>query len=198
MSYEEVEVKFLIDDLGAIRQRVLAMGATLKTPRTYENNVCFDTSDQRFQQQGCLLRLRHDHRTRLTYKEPPDTADADFKVRHEYEIEVSDFAQAHALVEKLGFAPFLRYEKYRETFTYQDTEIVLDEVPVGIFMEIEGSRETISTIVTKLGLDFTARLTVSYGEIFQAVRTTHQLSFTDMTFENFQGCTIDLGACSLT
>ena len=33
MPYEEIEVKFLIDDLPTMRQRVLAMGATLKTPR---------------------------------------------------------------------------------------------------------------------------------------------------------------------
>ena len=49
----------------------------------------------------------------------------------EYEVEVSDFDQAHAILTKLGFALALRFEKYRETFTYQGAEIVLDEVPFG-------------------------------------------------------------------
>jgi adenylate cyclase class 2 len=198
MSYEEIEVKFLIDDPGAMRQRLLAMGAALKTPRSYEDNLCFDTPDERLQQQGCLLRLRRDHRNRLTYKEPPAAADTDFKVRHEYEIEVSDFTQTRSLLEKLGFSLYFRYEKYRETFYYQEAEIVLDETPAGAFMEIEGVRDAIDAIIARLGLDLATRLTASYGEIFHAVRNTYQLPFTDMTFANFQGLAIDLHACNLT
>src|SRR5207244_4459751 len=38
MRHEEIEVKFLIADLPAMRQRLMALGATLKTPRTYEDN----------------------------------------------------------------------------------------------------------------------------------------------------------------
>jgi predicted adenylyl cyclase CyaB len=198
MSYEEVEVKLLIDDLSAVRQRLLAIGAALTTPRCYEDNLCFDTPDAQLQQQGRLLRLRRDRCNLLTYKEPPPAAEADFKVRHEYEIEVSDFTQAQALLEKLGFVLCFRYEKYRETFHYQETEIVLDETPVGVLMEIEGARAMIDTLVTRLGLDASARLTMSYGEIFHAVRSTYQLPFSDMTFANFQGWSIDLHTCHLT
>ena len=141
MRHEEIEVKFLIEDLPAIRQRLVALGATLNMPRTYEENLLFDTPDAQFRHQGRLLRLRRDRRNRITYKEPPAHHDPDFKIMQEYEIEVSDFAQAHAILAKLGFAPGLRFEKYRETFTYQEAEIVLDEVPFGTFMEIEASQE---------------------------------------------------------
>jgi adenylate cyclase class 2 len=198
MSHEEIEVKFIIDDLQALRQRIIALGARLKTPRTYEDNILFDTADQRLAQQQCLLRLRRDRRNVLTYKEPSPTAEQDFKVRREYEVEVSDFAQTRAMFEKLGFVPTLRYEKYRETFTYQEAEILLDEMPFGPFLEIEGPRETIRTIATRLGLDFESRLTASYGEIFDAIRATYKLSMTDMTFDNFRTLHIDLHACHLT
>ena len=57
MSHEEIEVKFLLDDLTAMRQRLLSMGATLATPRTYEDNLCFDNPDQRLQQHGDFHRL---------------------------------------------------------------------------------------------------------------------------------------------
>src|SRR5262249_44803674 len=93
-----------IDDLSAMRQRLLALGATLKTPRTYEDNWLFDTPDEQLTRRGCLLRLRRDRRNLITYKEPPAQQDRDFKVLGEYEIEVSDFAQAHTILEKLGFA----------------------------------------------------------------------------------------------
>ena len=198
MRYEEIEVKFIVDDLPAMRQRVLAMGAQLKTPRLYEENLRFDTPEQRLARQGCLLRLRRDRRNLVTYKEPLAQRDPEFKVLHEYEVEVSDFEQTIVLFEKLGFAPSQRFEKYRETFLYQGAEIVLDEVPFGTFMEIEGTRETIRTIVMALGLDFNARLTCSYHDIFEAVRSTYQLPFQDMTFAAFQALKIDLHACHLT
>jgi adenylate cyclase class 2 len=198
MRHEEIEVKFIIDDLPTIRQRVLAMGARLKTPRTYEDNLRFDTPDRRLQQQGRLLRLRRDRRNVLTYKELAPVDDAEFKVRYEYETAVSDFAQTRIILEKLGFFPTLRYEKYRETFAYQGAEILLDEMPFGTFMEIEGSRERIRSIANRLGLDFEARLTASYGEIFDVVCATYKLAITDMTFENFQMLDIDLHACHLT
>ncbi len=197
MRHEEIEVKFLIDDLSAMRQRLLALGATLKTPRTYEDNWLFDTPDEQLTRQGRVLRLRRDRRNLITYKEPPAQPDQDFKVLGEYEIEVSDFDQAHTILEKLGFAPALRYEKYRETFTYQGAEVVLDEVPFGTFMEIEASREAIQRIATALGLDFAARLVAGYREIFDAVRGTYHLAVTDMTFEAFRSLTLDLHACHL-
>jgi adenylate cyclase, class 2 len=198
MSHEEIEVKFIIEDLQVLYQRVIALGARRKTPRTYEVNICFDTPDQRLTHQLCLLRLRHDRRNILTYKEPAASAERDFKVRQEYEIEVSDFAQTHALLEKLGFVPVLRYEKYRETFSYADAEILLDELPCGAFLEIEGSRDVIRTIAARLGLDFASRVTASYGEIFAAIRAAYKLSMTDMTFDNFRTLHIDLHACHVT
>ena len=198
MSHEEIEVKFIIDDLPVMRQRVIAMGASCKIPRTYEDNILFDTPDQRLKRQSGLLRLRRDRRTWLTYKEPTPTHDRDFKVLHEYEVEMSDFIQAREILEKLGFVSTWRYEKYRETFIYQGTEILLDETPYGAFMEIEGSRDAIRAIATTLGLDFEARLTAGYNGIFKAVCATYKLPITDMTFENFRTLDIDVRTCHLT
>lgn len=197
LSYEEIEIKFLVDDLAALRQRVVALGATVATPRTYEDNLCFDTPDGQLEQHGRLLRLRRDQRNVLTYKEPPVTPDTDFKVRQEYEIEVSNFAQTHAIIGKLGFVPVFRYEKYRETFVYDDAEILLDDTPCGAFVELEGAREELERLIAALALDPSPRFTASYGEIFRAVCRTYQLSLTEMTFANFQHCTIDIRTCDI-
>jgi adenylate cyclase class 2 len=197
MRHEEIEVKFLIEDLPAMRQRLMALGATLTAPRTYEENLLFDTPDAQFRRQGRLLRLRRDRRNRITYKEPPTHRNADFKIMQEYEVEVSDFGQAQTILTKLGFVLSLRFEKYRETFTYQEAEVVLDEVPFGAFMEIEGSQEAIRTLATALGLDFDARLVSSYVDIFDTVCTTYKLPVTDITFEAFQSLAVDIRACQL-
>lgn len=198
MHYEEIEVKFIIDDLATIRRRILAIGANLRTPRTYEDNVTFDTPDQRLRRQNRLLRLRRDQHNIVTYKEPGLTDPQDFKVRHEYEVRVSDFAQMYTILEKIGFHPALRYEKYRETFTYNDAELLLDETPCGVFLEIEGAQEIIRDLAAQLGIDFSTRLTASYGEIFEAVCTTYHLQLTDMTFDNFRTLHIDVHSCNLT
>ena len=198
MSHEEIEVKFLIDDLPAMRQRICALGAQLKTPRTYEDNMLFDTPDGRLRRQQCLLRLRHDQRALLTLKERPVTEDPDYKVLQEYEVNVSDFAQMRTILEKLGFTPTMRYDKYRETFVYQDADILLDDTPVGAFLEIEGPRTTIRDIASKLALDFNTRLTAGYGDIFAAVCTTYGLQLTDMTFDSLRTLHIDVRTCHLT
>ena len=195
---EEIEVKFVLDDLAGMRQRVFELGATLKAARTYENNITFDTEEGRLRQSGRLLRLRRDRRNVLTYKEPLAREDADFKVRNEFEVEVNDFAQARSIVERLGFAASMRYEKYRETFSYHGAEILLDELPVGNFMEIEATREEIRSITAALGLDFGTRLRGSYGDILQAVCDAYHLSLCDLTFENFGHLAVDLRACRLT
>jgi len=46
-------VKFLIEDLVAMRQRLVARGATLTTPRTYEENLLFDTPDAQLRHRQC-------------------------------------------------------------------------------------------------------------------------------------------------
>ena len=194
---EEIEVKFIVDDAADMRRRVVELGATLKTPRTYENNITFDTEEGGLRRRGRLLRLRRDRRNVLTYKEPPALEDADFKVRNEFEVEVSDFAQARAIVEGLGFAASMRYEKYRETFSYRGAEILLDELPVGNFMEIEAGREEIRGISEALGLDFGARLRGSYGDILEAVCDAYDLPLCDLTFANFGHLAVDLRACNL-
>ena len=76
-----------------MRHRVLAMGAHLQTPRTYEDNSVSTRRPSAWRGRDCLLRLRRDRRNRLTYKEPTAPRDAEFKIRHEYEVEVKDFAQ---------------------------------------------------------------------------------------------------------
>jgi adenylate cyclase, class 2 len=185
----ETEVKFLLNDLPALRQRLLAAGAQLHKARIFERNVRFDTADSALLAQDSLLRLRQDTAVRLTLKTPPATAEQSqqVKVMQELEVSVSDFDTMIRILTRLGYAPVQVYEKYRETFTLEGIEVVLDELPYGDFIELEGDAATIRQLANRLGLDWDKRILTNYLALMAQLQAHHNLPFTDLTFANFNG-----------
>lgn len=184
----EIEVKFLVEDLPAIRARLLAHGAQLHKPRIFERNIRFDNSWDGLRMQGKLLRLRQDATARLTYKgEPQEAIESEVRVREEVEIEVSDFQKALALLNRIGFEPKQVYEKYRETFVFGRVEVVLDEMPFGDFVELEGEETSIRAAAGALDLDWSQRIVANYLAIMARLQERFGLEFDDVTFENFAG-----------
>jgi adenylate cyclase class 2 len=182
----EVEVKFFVPDLVAMRETLLAAGATIKKPRVYERNVRFDTPDQSLRERRELLRLRQDTAVRATFKSPSaEQTNSEAKVMEEIEVEVSDFDKASLIFQRLGFAPVQVYEKYRETLQLEQVEIVLDEMPYGNFIELEGSEARIKAAVATLGIDWEKRIITNYLGLMAQMKEKHKLSFDDLTFANF-------------
>lgn len=190
----EVEVKFLVADLPAFRERLLAAGGTLQKERVFERNVRFDTPDNALLKKGELLRLRQDAAIRITFKgEVAETLTSEAKVREEMEVSVSDFDTTAQIFERLGFAPVQVYEKYRETFLLDSVEVVLDEMPYGNFVELEGEEAAIKTAAAALGLAWSKRITNNYLGLMADLKQFHQLDFDDVTFANFKGRGISVG-----
>jgi adenylate cyclase class 2 len=189
----EVEVKFYVPDLAAFRQRLLAAGAVLSKPRVFEKNVAFDTADSRLFQELKLLRLRQDTAVTLTYKgTPKNLPQSEAKVREELEVTVSDFDTLAEIFARLGFDPVVVYEKYRETFTWQDVEIVLDELPYGNFIELEGEEGEIKTAVAHLNLNWQNRILTNYLGLMAQLKAHHNLPFNNLTFANFANQNISI------
>jgi adenylate cyclase class 2 len=183
--YTETEVKLIVPDLEVIRARLDSAGATLESPRIYERNVRYENAAGTLSPQGIVVRLRQDTRVRLTYKEDKAVVDG-ISTRLEAEVEVSDFAAMELILGKLGYHPHLIYEKYRTTYTLAGAEIVLDELPYGTFVEIEGDKTTIESVINRLGLTGARRYAGSYVVLFEAVKARLGLTFTDLTFANFE------------
>jgi len=185
MTEQELEVKFYLKDLGALERKLKSIEANLVQPRIFETNLRFDTRDGELNQGGRVLRLRQDAQAVLTYKGPSQPRQ-DVNIRQEIEFTVSDFTAARHFLEALGFQVAVTYEKYRTTYSLDEVEIVLDEMPFGDFMEIEGPDPTsIQDIAGKLGLDWEARCMESYMGLFRRVQETRRLAFRDLTFLNF-------------
>lgn len=189
----EVEVKFLVDDLDVLRRRLAEVGAQLVGPRVHERNVRFDTADEALLGRSQLLRLRADTRARLTFKGlAAEDAASEAKVREEIELEIGDFDQMGKILERLGFRPVQTYEKYRETYHWRGVEILLDEMPFGSFVELEGAETGLKATAAVLGLDWSRRLLTNYLELMDQCRQTYALPFNDLTFANFERRPVDL------
>lgn len=134
----EIEKKYRLND--AQRETVLKnladIGAEYKG-EDFEENILFYGGV--LTEKRAVLRLRRiGERTILTYKERVQN-DSDIKQQLEYETEIADFDESVKIFESLGFYRSMVYEKRRKTWHFREVEIVLDELPFGNFMEIEGS-----------------------------------------------------------
>jgi adenylate cyclase class 2 len=94
-------------------------------------------------QKNCVLRLRRvGGKAILTYKERHQSSSA-IKQQREDETQIDDADAMAAILEALGYKPAIVYEKRRATWRVANTEVVMDELPFGLFMEIEGEEEDI-------------------------------------------------------
>jgi adenylate cyclase class 2 len=185
----ETEVKIHVPDLDMVAARLTALGAELESGRVFERNVRYENEAQAFSPQGIVLRLRQDTRVRLTYKGPGIVKSGALE-RFEAEVTVDDYDTMDLILRQLGFQPYIVYEKYRTTYRLGDAEIVLDEMPYGHFIEVEGPPAAIDATLEALELQDRPRIFASYLMLFAHVKTVLNLFFHDLTFANFDGITV--------
>ncbi len=190
----ETECKIYIENIDQILNRLSQTQAEILIPRVFEQNYRYENLEKTLTPNGIVLRLRQDGDNRITYKSPlPSDTDGIVK-RLELETTVGDLDTMNVILQHLGFTRYMSYEKYRTTYHYLDlpnVEIVVDEMPYGNFIEVEGEAAAINDVVKRLNLDHTKRIIESYSDIFDRIRQHQQLSFTDLTFENFANIVVD-------
>ncbi len=191
MNELEIEVKFFVGHPQELRRRILALGAT-GGGRVFERNEVFDDARRTLKSRGELLRLRQDTACRLTYKQPGDPSQDQFKIQCERETVVADGQVLRAVFQALGLNTVLIYEKWRETFHQDGAHLCLDELPFGHFLEIEGTPADIRRLAQTLELPWKRRILVNYHQIFGLIAESEALPFAHITFDNFRGLTLDL------
>lgn len=197
-NLQELEVKFWVKDLSKLRARLHSLGACLHSERIHETNLRFDTPEYSLQNSFQVLRLRRDRRVRLTYKGPSQNQGG-ARLRTEIEIEVSDFELTQRLLHALGYRVSSTYEKYRTTYHLRRTEIVLDELPYGDFVELEGTHpEDLHALSDQLGLAWEYRVPLSYLALFDSLRPLLNITTYNLSFETFAGIQNPLELLKLT
>ena len=141
MSFEiEKKYRLTAEQREQILQKLKDVGAKFEG-EDFEQNVLYRGGDLNFK--SSILRLRKTAgKAVLTYKESLP-GESDIKHRIEQETAVNDGEKMHEILRSIGFVPSLVYEKRRQTWQFETVEVVVDELPFGLFLEIEGSEDTI-------------------------------------------------------
>ena len=159
------------------RAEVARIGGVPSRERHFEDNVLFDDGAGSLTASGRTLRLREaEGRAIVTFK-GPRIEGTGVKSRPETEVVVSDAAATVRILEALGFRKVFRYQKYREAFRFRDAEIVVDEMPIGTFLEIEGPVETIHAAAEALGFGREDYVYESYPDIIAAAGRSGDMVF---------------------
>lgn len=177
----EREIKLRFETVEQARAAVLAAGATPLLGRRLQEDSLLDTEDESLRRRRCVLRIRIENgKSRITFKGPVQPSI--MKLRDEFETVVGDGVLLLHVFEELGFHVWFRYEKYREEFSHEDVTVAIDETPVGVFVEIEGSERGILTMAEALGRTSADFVLDSYRGLFLKHRDDFNLAGSDMLF----------------
>jgi adenylate cyclase, class 2 len=182
----EREVKLRFVSADEARAAVIAAGATPLLGRRLQEDALLDTRDEQLRKRRCVLRVRVEcGKSRLTFKGPVQPGI--MKIREELETVVGDGNIVLRVLEELGLRVWFRYEKYREEFAHEDVIVAIDETPVGVFVEIEGSEAGIASMAQAIGRSPGDYLVDSYRALFLQHRQAFGLTGTDMVFDAADG-----------
>jgi adenylate cyclase class 2 len=145
-----------------IERRLDVLGAAAR-PVEFEENTLYRGG--RLSEANCALRLRRvNGHAILTFKQRFPTR-SPIKHQQEEETAVADADATHAILTALGFVPGLVYEKRRTRWDIGKAQLVIDELPFGLFMEIEASEKEIKRVEKLLEVEDVPAVTETYPSL---------------------------------
>jgi adenylate cyclase class 2 len=166
-SSRENEIKLAFASADLARDALVRAGARESFPRTFEDNVLFDLPDRALTRTGCVLRLRRTGSDSTLTMKAPVPGTHRHKVRAERETRVDDHEEMAGVLTGIGLEPVYRYQKFRTAFALQGVTAVLDETPLGTFVELEGDPEELDRAATLLGAGPADYILESYRELHE-------------------------------
>jgi adenylate cyclase class 2 len=181
---KEVEIKLPLKSAEEGRARLEQAGFSAEGKRQFEANSVLDQPDGSLRMEKCLLRMREfAGDSILTYKGPPE--EGVHKVREEIETHIQDSAAFGKILHRLGYLVTFRYEKWRTIYRKPGQEglAVLDETPIGVYLELEGAPEWIDATAEDLGFGKEQYILDSYGSLYLQYCQRKGVSPGNMVFE---------------
>ena len=181
----EIELKFNIQSLSALKKNINSAGAELVYDRRYEKTTMFDNETELMQITDGRIRVRTSGaRNEISYKKP--ITREGIKKEIEYETEVKDAKIIELILKEMGFLPTSSYERYRTEYILDNVKITIDEYPFDNFVELEGRENDILNIASLLKLDITQNITLSCDTLFLKWREARGLMpKMEMSFDGY-------------
>jgi adenylate cyclase, class 2 len=179
----ETEIKLAVDGVAKARRLLRAAGFHVSRGRIFEANTVFDRAGAPLRRAKTLLRLRQaGGKATLTYKGAP--LPSRHKSREEVESEVGDPSDFATILDRVGFHPVWRYEKYRTEYTLDRGRgtATLDDTPIGVYIELEGGARWIDRMARSMGFTPRDYNTKSYAQLYAEYCRTRSLKPGDMVF----------------
>ena len=135
----------------------------------------------------------HSHaRGILTYKAPissgiEDSLSSRYKQKAEIEIEFHPAENLETILTAINLRPGFRYEKFRTKYRlrrFPDLHLDLDETPLGVYLELEGSPAAIDRAAFLLGFPPEDYITASYWDLHVADARGRNVTPGDLVFKN--------------
>ena len=164
----ECEAKFIRINHDEIRQKLKDIGATLHHPMRLMCRAIIENEE--LKKKDAFLRVRDEgDKITLTYKQFSNLSVDGAK---EHEIIVNDFNETVSLLAAAGLPHRSIQESKRETWTYDNAEVVLDEWPwLDPYIEIEAdSEEAVKKLASELGFDWDDAI---FGDVMAAYRSQY-------------------------
>lgn len=182
---EEIEVKIAVANARRTRGLLRERGFAVLHARVFEQNIVLDDENGSVKGRNLLLRVRRAGK-RITVTFKGKQVPGIHKRREEREFQASDLDQCLAVFSGIGFAPTLRYEKYRTEFRRGEEPglVTLDETPIGVFMELEGPARWIDATAKDLGFSRNDYIGLSYVRLFEKWCAEHEVVSKNMSFSS--------------
>ena len=145
----EYEKKYRLteSDYERLERRLDELAAKFEGEATEENTI-FELT--KLTGNAGVLRVRTvGAKTLLTLKRRIPS-ESSIKQQIEFETVVGDRTAIRGIIRELGLKPDVVYEKRRKTWSLEDCDVVLDTLPFGLFMEIEGPPSSIAKVESML------------------------------------------------
>ena len=165
----ETEIKLAVANVQTARRLLRAAEFRVFRRRVFEVNLVFDTEDLTLRRNRTLLRVREaGGRATFTFKGVP--IQGRHKSREELEMEIPSARTMSQILERLGYRPVFRYEKFRSEYRAPGGSGIatLDETPIGVFLELEGAGRWLDRAARKLGFGSDSYITLSYASLYLA------------------------------
>ena len=150
----EIEKKYRLTkkDRRTLEKRMRELGYEPK-PIEFEENTIYGGGRLNFG--GCALRLRRINGTERAYLTFKRRLPGKSPIKHqeEQEVTIADPDGMNWILNSLEFRPKLVYEKRRTRWQVGTAKVVVDELPFGLFMEIEASVKEIKCVEKLIGAE---------------------------------------------